>query len=610
MRIAAFFRAATLFFFALPALGDWTIHGPDGGSVKRLAFDPADPSIVYAAASNGLFRSGDGGQHWVGAPALLGTGMLDVAVAKSDPRMVFAASPDGLYKSIDRGLSWSTVQANGSFHVAVSAQHANVVYSVSLSGPVMSSDGGATFGSRGSGLPAGLASAIAVDPQNDTTVYVAFPSSSGVYKSTDSGAHWTQANSGLTAPQVFSLAMDPTDGKTLYAGGRAPAFFKSTDGAASWTPLNPGLGELTCSDIEVSAGTPSNLLAATTRGVLRSTDGGTSWARGDGFEDAETFAVAIDPTQPAKFLAALAVHVYRTADGGATRALSDAGLSSFSTRWIATDPHDDAVVYAAGPAGLARSADHGRSWTISTAITPERVAVDANASTLYAASGNTVYRSVDSGGTWSAFSNGLPGVAAQFLAADPQISGTLFAVVNGAVYKVAGDGAWVSRNDGLPGALDYVTVDPHSSSTLYAGGPDGVFKSNDGGVHWAAANQGLTGLNSVGLAVDPFDSRHLFAWSPTRDFESTDGGANWSPALGSSGDRIFHPAMAGVVYGSRFNDVQRSNDGGKTWTSLASGLPKSHSLFAIGAGGTIYVGATSGGVFVFETPARRHAVRH
>jgi hypothetical protein len=110
-------------------------------------------------------------------------------------------------------------------------------------------------------------------------------------------------------------------------------------------------------------------------------------------------------------------------------------------------------------------------------------------------------------------------------------------------------------------------------------------------------------LNSVGLAVDPFDSRHLFAWSPTRDFESTDGGANWSLALGISGDRIFHPAVAGVVYASRFNDVQRSNDGGKTWTSLANGLPKSHSLFVIGAGGTVYLGDSSGGVFVFESAA-------
>lgn len=31
--------------------------GLDGGTVRRLAFDPDDSSIVYAASSNGVFRS-------------------------------------------------------------------------------------------------------------------------------------------------------------------------------------------------------------------------------------------------------------------------------------------------------------------------------------------------------------------------------------------------------------------------------------------------------------------------------------------------------------------------------------------------------------------------
>ena len=96
---------ASLLVAALPAFAGnrWMINGPDGGTVNRLVFDPTDSSIVYAGASNGLFRSADGGRHWVGAPALLGTTILDVAVANSDPRVVFAASTYGLYRTTDRG---------------------------------------------------------------------------------------------------------------------------------------------------------------------------------------------------------------------------------------------------------------------------------------------------------------------------------------------------------------------------------------------------------------------------------------------------------------------------------------------------------------------------
>ncbi|MGZ4810415.1 MAG: WD40/YVTN/BNR-like repeat-containing protein, partial [Thermoanaerobaculia bacterium] len=176
---------ALLLLLAFAALGDgrWTIQGPDGGNVKRLLFDPGDPSIVYAAATNGLFRSADGGRHWLGAAELLGTTVLDVAVAKSDPRSVFAASPDGLYKSTDRGLSWSLIQSSGAFALAISAQSPHVIYDVSISGLVQSTDGGVTFGARGSGLPSGNPTALAVDPQNASIVYAAFPFAAGVYKS-------------------------------------------------------------------------------------------------------------------------------------------------------------------------------------------------------------------------------------------------------------------------------------------------------------------------------------------------------------------------------------------------------------------------------------------
>jgi hypothetical protein len=258
------------------------------------------------------------------------------------------------------------------------------------------------------------------------------------------------------------------------------------------------------------------------------------------------------------------------------------------------------VIYAAGPAGVARSADRGRTWSLSTALQPSKIAIDANASTLYAVSG-TVQRSVDGANTWLSFGAGLPqGVSPQFIVADPQLSGTLYAIVNGTVYKKIGDDAWINRSSGLADSMDSVTIDPHSSLTLYAAGPAGVFRSVDGAATWAAANTGLTGLNAVGVAVDPYDSRHLFAWSPTQAFESTDGAATWVLRSGLRGDLFFDSSAPGVVIANIFNDVKRSTDGGRTFQSLADGLPRSHSLFAAGAGGTMYLADSSGGVFVFN----------
>src|SRR3954469_2503878 len=261
-----------LVLLALPAFAGsrWVISGPDGGMVNRLVFDPDDPSIVYAGASNGLFRSSDGGQNWVQAGALIGTTVLDVAVAKSDSRTAYAATTYGLYRTTDRGSSWRLVNEASFFRVAVSGQNPDVVYGASFAGPVRSMDGGLTFGSRGIGLPNGVPSAIVIDPQDAATAYASFQGVNGVYKTTDAGAHWTQTGDSLN-DRAFSIALVPGDSATLYAGGNS-TMWKSPDGAASWRALDAGTNGTSATWLVVSPTAPSTTLAATNRGVLRSTN--------------------------------------------------------------------------------------------------------------------------------------------------------------------------------------------------------------------------------------------------------------------------------------------------------------------------------------------------
>ncbi|MGH9421428.1 MAG: hypothetical protein ACRD3J_15725, partial [Thermoanaerobaculia bacterium] len=356
----------------------------------------------------------------------------------------------------------------------------------------------------------------------------------------------------------------------------------------------------TASWLSIGPNSPSTILAATNRGVLRSVDGGTSWIRAAGFSEVTASAVAVDPANPATFLAALSLHVYRSTDAGTTSTVSDAGLASFYTHSIATDPRDDAVVYAAGPSGLGRSTDRGKTWSLSTSLQSlTMAAVDANGTTLYAIA-STVHRSTDGGDTWSPIGDGLPTAAPFFIVADPRLSGTIYTVVNGEVYKKVGDGTWASRSAGLDPSMDFVIIDPQDSATLYTGGPTGVFKSSDGASSWAAANNGFTGLDAFGVAVDPFNSRHLLGWSPTKVFESFDGAASWTLlTTGPHGSRAFDPYVRGNVYAGESNNVQRSTDGGKTWFPLTDGLPRSYSSLAIGAKGTPYVGGSSGGVFAY-----------
>src|SRR5207244_2907866 len=133
------------------------------------------------------------------------------------------------------------------------------------------------------------------------------------------------------------------------------------------------------------------------------------------------------------------------------------GLLSFAADAIVVDRHDDAIVYAGGFSGFYKSSDRGENWSASTSIRPRVLAIDAGSSTLYAIAAGVVRRSTDGGVAWPVFNVGLPPLlpppapssSATFLAADPQLSGTLYTIAGGNVYKKVADDPWSARGSGL-----------------------------------------------------------------------------------------------------------------------------------------------------------------
>jgi photosystem II stability/assembly factor-like uncharacterized protein len=589
----------------------WTIKGPDAGSPNKIVFDPADSSIVYAATTNGIFRSSDGGQHWSAAAGLLGTPFGDVAVASSDPQKVFASSVYGLYKSSDRGLTWSLAHPFGSFKVAVSA-NGSVVYSVSGGGPIRSNDGGVTFGGAGSGFPAATSvTALVIDPQNADTIYSSLLSSAGVYKSTDGAAHWSAANSGLTASAYYSLAIDPSNGSVLYAGPGPGRIFKTTDGGGSWTELTNGLGTSFYQSIAISTAPPT-IIAVTNSGYYKSTDAGSSWT-GPSLPSAGT-SVAVDPRNASNILIGAFFNLYRS--GGSTFALSASGLTAAYTQSIAVDPRNESIVYTSGAAGIFKSIDHGESWSSLLTGLNQSVIVDPfNSQTLYATTSGTVTRSLNGGATWEAFNTGLPTTSAGVVA-DPLTPGTLYAV-QGAPYKKIGAAAWTIKNSGLPAGTfpSFIAIDPNNASVLYTGGSFGVYKSTNAGDTWTSAASGLSASGAAGISIDRFDSNHLLTWVSSSGYESTNGGASWTPFATTAGRQsillAFDPTTPGRIYNNSGDALERSNDGGKTWFSVSTGLGKSHgNIFVISpTGNSLFAGGSDGGVWVFHF-GRSRAVAH
>jgi hypothetical protein len=79
----------------------------------------------------------------------------------------------------------------------------------------------------------------------------------------------------------------------------------------------------------------------------------------------EVWAIAVDPTDPDRLYAGLALpdHLMRSTDGGATWTRATVGLGAGAVTAIAVDPANPAIVYAGQHgSGVFRSLDFGQTW--------------------------------------------------------------------------------------------------------------------------------------------------------------------------------------------------------------------------------------------------------
>lgn len=180
------------------------------------------------------------------------------------------------------------------------------------------------------------------------------------------------------------------------------------------------------------------------------------------------------------------------------------------------------------------------------------------------------------------------------------------------------DGEWTVSRSATEHKVTCLAADPGNGAVVYAGTPDGVLRSGDGGLTWQRS--GMEGHEVKSLAVSPHDGDVIYAGTkPALMYVSRDGGQTWAELEGFR--RIpnrwwwFSPAerpwtayvmaitmsptdpnvvMAGVEFGA----VVRSEDGGETWSRHRKGsLRDCHSLkFHATNGNWVYeAGGTGGG---------------
>ncbi len=241
----------------------------------------------------------------------------------------------------------------------------------------------------------GKVNAIAVDPKDKCTIYVALGNS--IYKSTDCSRTWqrvhfedkldkfvtslvidwfkpsiiyagtsegnflksTNSGEGWTAikrfdKKVVNIAMSNTDSRRLYVAVDSKFIYKTTDGGTSWIELEDLVKEFTGGKniydivVDVSKKLDNDILISSSKyGLLKSTDSGESWfsirlisAPGK----TRIYSLALNPQNGNEIYYGTATTFYKTTNGGqdwTTKKLSTSRAASV----LAVDPADSNVIY-------------------------------------------------------------------------------------------------------------------------------------------------------------------------------------------------------------------------------------------------------------------------
>jgi photosystem II stability/assembly factor-like uncharacterized protein len=262
----------------------WRGIGPNrGGRSIAVAGSPSRPFEYYfGATGGGVWKTSDGGTTWrpVTDKFLKTSSVGAVAVAESNPDIVYVGmgetqlrgniiQGDGVYKSIDSGKTWAQTglkDTQAISRIRIHPKNPDLVYVAALGKPYApgadrgvfrSKDGGKTWERILFHEPKSGAVDLSMDPNNPDVLYAGLwevsrtPHSlssggpgGGLLKSTDGGSTWTELTKNPGLPVGIwgkvGVAVSPADSTRVYAiiENESGGVFLSDDAGATWKQVN------------------------------------------------------------------------------------------------------------------------------------------------------------------------------------------------------------------------------------------------------------------------------------------------------------------------------------------------------------------------------------
>ena len=447
---------------------------------------------------------------------------------------------------------------------------------------------------------------------------------------------WVERGPGNVSGRARGLIVDPTDptNQTWFVGSVGGGIWKTTNGGATWIDLAPDLPNLAVSTLAMSASNHDIIYAGTGEsmynvdvingdGIYKSTNHGESWFQLPSTVNNLNFnniaRIIVDPQNPDIVLAATSSgrykfettnksSIFKSVDGGDTwtEVYSETEIGEFGrvkkVLQIIDTPGNFNILFAAiDQKGVIKSKDAGDTWFLSSdgindfsgrfelAISP------TNPSKIYAAAEGSPYSNLfvssDTGNTWvRTIENGSE---PNWLGAQGWYDNTIVVHPTNENRVYVG-GVVLYQIDVLPNNTRNTTqlstgpvhVDHHNLVIIpKSNGSFRILNANDGGIgvsadsvnNWNKPTLGMNTSQFYGVDKKPGAIAYIGGMQDNgtwRSPEDANVSSQWIFQIGGDGYEAswnFNDPNK-LIGGYQYNGLQRSLNGGLSWTSATSGL--------------------------------------
>ncbi len=422
--------------------------------------------------------------------------------------------------------------------------------------------------------------------------------SGGVFQYDAITQKWTELTTGVNWSGFMSIAIPSISGDTVVVGTNQGTF-RTFNGGTSWENISEGFYQIDnyVMSLECDPLSPQHIYAGTSESIYESTAFGSSWQRLNIFDESAYLTdILINPTNPnLMFITTKHDGIYKSLNGGNDWVYL--GVLGSQIHAIRFKPNSQQTLYCASYSGVFKSNNSGASWSEILDVGSVGLAVSIQEPDhVYTATRNDgMHISYDAGESWSASSADLQGMT---------VTDIYISSIPGSYSYICGDGS-VFRAEAHSDEWYDITPDPDysyfrfltgnpSTGTIYTGGSS-LYQSTDNGSSWIKRNGGIPYMVLNDLTVHPRESSTLFL-AGTNAFEGDHTGLYKSIDLGENWFHVSDPLISDMSVNALMFDtlnvdalyiggsnIYSSEDYGESWSSCTDGLTEDVLVWEMGS---------------------------